>query len=255
MKHGSKIKSPRQAERRRLSLALVAALLFFAVLPWASGTSGASADGGASAGGGNAPLLYSTSRGKAPAAKPAPEGPLARGKFLVASRGLGDPRFMETVILLLDYDWEGAMGLIINRPTGVQLAELFPEIDGLRDRANAAYYGGPVESHRMWLLVRSASPLKESELIVEGVYASASRDMLEGILGGKAATPEFRMYSGYAGWGPGQLEGEIARGDWHVTDADAETVFHKAPEDVWPALISRFAGIQARAAVEPGMRF
>lgn len=238
MEKYSLVKDLRLAGRKRLFTALGAALMVFAILPGASG---------AYAGGGDAPLLCRAPEGNAPPAKPAPEGRLARGKFLVARRGLPDSRFMETVVLLLDYSWEGAMGLIINRPTGIKLSELFPEIDGLKDRANSAYYGGPVEANRVMLLVRSPSPLKEAELIVEGVYSSASRDVLDDILGRKARAPEFRMYSGYAGWGPGQLEGEIARGDWYVTDANEETVFHETPEDVWPGLISRFSGIQARA--------
>jgi len=248
MRHDSLMMSLPAARERRLPPALAAALLVFAIV---FGAAIAFAGSGVSAGGGNEYFLCRATEGNAPAAKPAPEGPLARGKFLVARPDLPDPRFMDTVVLLLDYGWEGAVGLIINRPTGVKLSELFPEVGGLKDLANSAYYGGPVETHLMWLLVRSATSVRDAELIVEGVYASVSRGALEGILGRKTGAPEFRMYSGYAGWGPGQLEGEIARGDWYVTDADAEMVFHKVPEDVWPALIKRFSGIQARAGIRP----
>ena len=84
----------------------------------------------------------------------------ARGKFLVASRNLIDPRFQETVVLLIDYNAEGAAGLIINRPTKMPLAEVLPSVPGLKERADVVYYGGPVEGHQMLMLIRSGKSRK-----------------------------------------------------------------------------------------------
>ncbi len=160
----------------------------------------------------------------------------SQGKFLVASRGMGDPRFAEAVVLLVRYGRHGAMGLIINRPTKVRLSEVLPGIEGLRNRTDPLYFGGPVSLKQMQLLIRSPSPLNGAERVFNGVYVSASRKVLERVL---ADGGTFRVYAGYAGWAPGQLEREISSGSWHVVDADAETVFERPAAEVWPELINR----------------
>jgi putative transcriptional regulator len=164
---------------------------------------------------------------------------LAKGQFLVASRSLSDANFAETVILLVDYHERGAMGLIINRPTEVRLATVLPNMAGLQQRADMVYIGGPVDRSRMVLLIRSSSALEEAQQVRDDIYVSSSRKLFERLVD-KADTGErFRVYAGYAGWAPGQLEREVARGDWHVLPADAETVFDKAPADIWPELMQK----------------
>lgn len=181
-----------------------------------------------------------------------PEGPhspasaLAKGKFLVASRNIMDPFFSESVVLLINYGQNGAMGLIINRPTEMKLSVLFPEVQGL-DEAEPLFFGGPVDRQRMILLVRSGSGPEDALRIFDGIYISASRTVLERMAGSPASGESFRVYSGYAGWAPGQLEAEIARGDWHVLQADAETVFKKDPSGVWPDLITHSSGLEVKA--------
>jgi hypothetical protein len=86
---------------------------------------------------------------------PGPREELAKGKFLVASRKLQDPNFKETVVLLIDYGMDGAMGLVINRPSAVKLATVFPDIKELKQRKDTIYVGGPVEVNKMLLLIRS----------------------------------------------------------------------------------------------------
>jgi putative transcriptional regulator len=180
-----------------------------------------------------------------------PEGPyrlasaLVRGKFLVAGRNIIDPFFSESVVLLINYGEKGAMGLIINRPTEMKLSVLFPEVEGLEE-ADPLFFGGPVDRQRMMLLVRSGSGPEGALRIFDGIYMSASRAVLERMAGSSAPGESFRMYSGYAGWAPGQLEAEIARGDWHVVQADAETVFEKDPSAVWPELITLSSGMEVR---------
>jgi putative transcriptional regulator len=166
---------------------------------------------------------------------------LAKGRFLVANRNLSDANFAETVILLLDYHNRGAMGLIINRPSEVRLAKVWPDMAGLQQRADTVYIGGPVESRRMVMLIRASSALDDAKQVLDGVHVSSSRKLFERLVDQADPAERFRVYAGYAGWAPGQLEREVERGDWHVLPADAETVFDKAPADIWPELIRKGA--------------
>ncbi len=166
----------------------------------------------------------------------------AKGRFLIASRQLGDPNFAETVVLLLGYEARGAMGVVINRPTDVRLASALPDMTELRDRSDRVFVGGPVAGNVMVVLIRSKTSLKSAQRLFGDVYASGSLTALREALGKTGKTARLRAYAGYAGWGPGQLEREIARGDWYVTSADAATVFDKPSADVWPKLIQRFSG-------------
>lgn len=168
---------------------------------------------------------------------------IARGVFLVASELLNDPNFSQTVVLLLEYDNSGAMGLVINRPTEVSLASLLPEEDNLEGREARIFIGGPVSRTRLFLLVRSASRPRHSEPVVDGVFASTSLETLHEIIAEESEVAAFQAYAGYAGWGPGQLDAELMRGDWLVSPADSETVFDKATETIWPELIQKSKGL------------
>jgi putative transcriptional regulator len=166
---------------------------------------------------------------------------LARGRFLVASRSLSDANFTETAIFLIDYQQRGAMGLIINKPTAVPLAQVWPDMAGLQQRPDTVYIGGPVETRRIMLLIRSSRPLEEAQQVIDDIHVSTSQKLFARLVDGADAAEQFRVYAGYAGWGPGQLEREVARGDWHVLPADAATVFDTAPADIWPTLIRKGA--------------
>ena len=166
----------------------------------------------------------------------------AKGRFLVASRALVDPNFAETVLLLLNADARGAMGVVINRPTPVKLATVLPDVKALRDRPERVFLGGPVGGNVMLLLIRAPSQPAKSERIVDEVYATGSLSALREALGRKGKRNQLHAYAGYAGWGPGQLEHEIARGDWHIGSADAATIFEVPPADMWAKLIERFSG-------------
>jgi putative transcriptional regulator len=169
----------------------------------------------------------------------------AKGTFLVANRTIADPRFQEAVVLLIDHNTAGATGLIINRPTTVPLAELLPYLQGLKKRSDIVYYGGPVESHRMLMLIRSAEKPNESDSVCANVYVSISRKTLERMIGDHRTHKQFRVYSGYAGWLTGQLDRELARGDWFVVNADADSIFEKKSSDIWHELILRSSAIEA----------
>ncbi|RMF91499.1 MAG: YqgE/AlgH family protein [Nitrospinota bacterium] len=167
------------------------------------------------------------------------EASLDKGKFLVASRQLGDPRFRETVVFLLRYDPQGAMGVVINRPGRVKLSTLFPSITDLQQRADTLYWGGPVSPSRLMMLFRFATPLEKAQHVWRDLYVSTSRTVLRRILKESKEKAQFRVYAGYAGWAPGQLDHEVWRGDWYVVDADMATIFETPPSQIWPELIRR----------------
>lgn len=163
---------------------------------------------------------------------------LAKGKFLVASRRLGDPNFAETVVLLIEYGESGAMGVVINRPTEAPLATLLPEVKGLQ-QTDAVYLGGPVGRNQMIILVRSGNQPQESLQVFADVYTIAGRAALQQLIDQVGKSAKFRAYLGYAGWAPGQLAMEVTQGGWYILPADAATVFDKAAADMWPELIRR----------------
>jgi len=168
------------------------------------------------------------------------EKDLATGRFLVAGRKLGDPNFHKTVILILRYGQDGAAGLVINRPSKVKLSNVMPEIEELAQRKENLFLGGPVEPGKVLLLLKSAATPEDSIPVFGDVYVSSSRKALKRLIKNANKGEKFRIYAGYAGWAPGQLESERDRGDWHVLKADAETVFDKKSSEVWQELIHRF---------------
>jgi putative transcriptional regulator len=170
----------------------------------------------------------------------------AAGMFLVASRGLQDPNFARTAVLLLDCDWYGAVGLIVNRPTERTLAEVMPELPGLE--RHPLHFGGPVAVRRLLFLFRAEQPRDESRKVLEGVCLGSDELLLKRIIA--EGESDFRLYAGHAGWAPGQLDYELARGDWLLAPAEKAYIFSREAEKVWPELIERvdlrLAGLPVR---------
>ena len=162
-----------------------------------------------------------------------------KGRFLVAERDLKDPNFSETVVLLTEYGDDGAMGVIVNWPTAAPAAELMPQVDGIAERTDTVYVGGPVARQVMFMLLRSDRDLPQAERIFGDVHLSSSRDLLQRVISREVEVADLRLYSGYAGWSPGQLEMELAAGGWRVVPGDAELVFAADPDSVWQKLIRR----------------
>lgn len=175
-------------------------------------------------------------RSARPATDPAE---LGKGKLLVAGRQLADPNFAQTVVLLLGYGRLGALGVIINRPTAVRLSDVLPDSFRVTPQAGVVYSGGPVATTAMLLLFRAERQPDETEHIFADVYLSGSQIVVEDKF---ARGGLFRMYAGHAGWAPGQLDNEVARGDWHIVPADIDTVFRKPAENMWSELIQRGTG-------------
>lgn len=164
---------------------------------------------------------------------------LAAGKLLVAARGLPDPNFTETVILLAEHSGEGSMGLIVNRRTDLPLARLFPNLKPTPGQPAALFTGGPVSTDGVLALLRSTVPTSEGRRVFDDVYMIATREGLDEFILAGTEQSRFRVYLGYAGWGPGQLERETTQGAWHVFRADAAVVFDPAPDSLWQRQVRR----------------
>lgn len=187
-------------------------------------------------------------RGAEPAAvrRLSPVSELAKGKLLVARRGLPDPSFTRSVVLLVQFNDEGAMGLIVNRPTEVKLSQLWPDMKRIQTRSDTFYEGGPVLRSTMLFLVRGEAG-KDTHPVLDDLVMSGDREWLEEMIAGDFPSDRLRVYSGHAGWSPGQLENEVQRGDWFIWPADSETVFDKKPgEDLWSELLSHTEAVLAR---------
>jgi putative transcriptional regulator len=172
----------------------------------------------------------------------------ANAIFLVASSELRDPNFRETVVLVT-HPREGApWGVIINRPLEQPLSEVFAEFESLKGRKDTLFFGGPVVPDGLVFLVRSSQPPPRAVAVLRDVYFVGDIEWIEGLLQRPEPTRGLRVYAGHSGWGPGQLQAEIARGGWHVLPADAATVFETDPSSIWPELIKRATTKRTRLA-------
>lgn len=171
---------------------------------------------------------------------------LKKGVFLVASRELADPNFAQTVVLLVDYSSHGAMGIVINQPTEVMLTEVIPAISQLADRQEPLYLGGPVARDRILLLMRTHHRPVDAAHVFGDIFFSASQMALKQMLAQEDPDNYFHAYLGYAGWAPGQLEDEVARGDWYISAGQATVVFDQEPSEMWNRLIQQNSGLWVR---------
>ncbi len=164
------------------------------------------------------------------------------GRLLVAREDLRDPNFDHTVIFMVQHDPRGAMGLVINRRLGrVPLQALLDQMESDVDAADAeiaAHYGGPVDPGRGFLLHSDDAMLESSQKLPGGFAVSGDPEMLRRILEG-SGPKDFRFVLGYAGWAPGQLESEIARGSWWDVEADPALVFDADIASIWRQAIQR----------------
>lgn len=167
------------------------------------------------------------------------EQQIANGIFLIARPGLRDPNFREAVVLITQPEQGGPFGVIINRPLTHRLAEIFPNHESLRKRPDPLFYGGPVAPNGLVFLLRSAKPPPRAARVLQDVYLTTHPDTIDDLLKRTNPTQGLRVYGGYAGWAPGQLQAEIERGSWHVLPADANTIFEADPRTIWTELTRR----------------
>jgi putative transcriptional regulator len=175
---------------------------------------------------------------------------LGAGKLLVASRDLGDPNFAETVVLLVHYDAEGVVGLILNRRTHVPLSRVLEGLKAAKDRSDPVYLGGPVEKPAVFALLRSPSKLEGAEHIFGGVYLISTKTLFEETISAQPDPGVFHVYLGYAGWTNDQLRKEVELGSWFIFPADARTVFNSDPDSLWSQMIRKTELKLARSELE-----
>ena len=161
-----------------------------------------------------------------------------RAALLLSMPQMQDPNFARTVVLLCDYGPEGAFGLVLNRPTDMPataMVRLDPPVVGGNELP--LWIGGPVEPQRGWILLAD-EPSAECKSIRDGLYLSTSQDLLRAVLEARPA-PRARVLAGYAGWGPGQLDEELAQSAWLMGDVDLDIVFDLPPDVMWETAIRR----------------
>jgi putative transcriptional regulator len=174
------------------------------------------------------------------AGKPGP------GMFLVAKRALDGSHFGQSVVYLVEHGEGGTLGLIVNRSSDVNLSEVVPDFEDKQATAHALHYGGPVGLPVILMLVRSESATEGMTHVVDDVYISSDRQILDEMLAARKPDSELRFYIGYSGWAAGQLDFELVRGDWHVVAADTDSIFSDETDSLWHRLIERLepTGIQ-----------
>jgi putative transcriptional regulator len=164
---------------------------------------------------------------------------LGAGKLLVASKDLKDPNFAKTVVLLVKYDGEGVVGVIINRRSTVPLSQVFEDVKEANGHPDPVYAGGPVEKTSALALLRSRAKPQDAEHLFADINLVADEDLLRKTLASGAQASEFRVYLGYAGWAASQLEKEVEIGAWYVFPATAGAVFDPNPDSLWSRMIRK----------------
>jgi putative transcriptional regulator len=161
-----------------------------------------------------------------------------RGRLLVAGPPLEDPNFRRTVVFMIEHNEEGALGVVLNRPSPIDLADAVPQWADLAANPPAVFIGGPVEPGAVRGLGRlvAEDPPEGLTPVHAGIGVldlEADPVRLVGDVGG------VRLFTGYSGWGPGQLEDELAMGGWFVVDAEPDDVTTTEPDDLWRAVLRR----------------
>jgi putative transcriptional regulator len=170
----------------------------------------------------------------------------ARGHLLVAGPTLLDPNFWRTVVLVVEHSDEGALGLVLNRPSETVVSDAVPELEDLIDGDELLYIGGPVQPAAVVVLARFEDPSDSALIAFEDVGVLASDESTE-----SANIVEGRAFVGHAGWGSGRLDSEIERGDWILEPARRGDAFTESPQDLWASVLTRKGGSYALVARMP----
>ena len=164
---------------------------------------------------------------------------LAQGVILVAKKSMTDPNFARTVLLITEYEDTGTVGLILNRPLDKLVADVLPQLRELNLDSLNLYLGGPVRLSSLRLLVRTDLDLDDHYHVLDDVFQITDFQGIQHLLNQESRQFQARLYAGYAGWLPGQLERELLRGDWHLSRVDSAMIFMDEPDTLWEKLIDR----------------
>jgi putative transcriptional regulator len=160
-----------------------------------------------------------------------------QGHLLVSAPSLHDPNFRKTVVLVAHHDEEGAMGLVLSRPSDVAAVEAVPSLDGLPGAAGPVFVGGPVQPEAFMLLAE----FDDVELAAAPIFARVGF-MPADAEPDELAISRMRLFAGYAGWGAGQLEAELEEPSWIVVVAEPDDAFADDPDELWRTVLHRKGG-------------
>jgi putative transcriptional regulator len=177
-----------------------------------------------------------------------------RGALLVAAPSLLDPNFQRTVVLVTEHTDEGAMGLVLNRPTETTVEEAAPELSALTGPGERVHHGGPVQPRAVVVLAEFHDPEEAAHVVLGDIgFVRADADLEQ--VGGE--TRRGRVYAGYAGWGPGQLESELEEEGWIVVEHPLpDELFSPGPDGLWHDVLDRQGGhlaLIARMPLDPSL--
>lgn len=164
---------------------------------------------------------------------------LKKGVLLVAGKNLYDPNFEKTIILITEYTEDGTTGLILNRPTEITVAEALPKLSDYMPYLDYLYLGGPIATTSISLLLKSATSIPGTDQVITNIYHISTLDLFNVLLINKIDERYIRIYAGFAGWAPGQLESELIRGDWYIWHADINLIFNSEPDILWDEMIRK----------------
>ncbi len=168
--------------------------------------------------------------------------PKTQGQFLVASRGLGDPLFKESVVLMLPIkERQLLVGLILNKPSKIKVRDLFPDAPELEKLDEVAYFGGPVDAGvgARSAIFRSKTSPGKATLVFGDVYVTFDANAIVALAQNPEQASTLRVFVGRAQWDPEQFENEVTVGAWHSVRGGADSIFTTFPEFLWHTLIDR----------------
>ena len=161
------------------------------------------------------------------------------GFFLIANPGLRDPNFFRSVVFIINHDSEGTFGIVVNQKSEVILSQVFPDHPGLDDRL---YVGGPVQTDGLFILHRLGGNIPGSLQVGTGIYFGGDLEVLSHTDIPSEVLPGFRGFMGCAGWGPRQLEMEMAQGSWTLHPATERSLFDIPAVDMWESVLIQMGG-------------
>jgi len=176
-----------------------------------------------------------------------------RGQLLIAGATLPDPNFARTVVLICEHNVEGALGLVLNRRGELLVVEAAAELGPLAGEDVVIDLGGPVQPGALLVLAEFDDPELAGMQVAGAVGVMGDGHSIDEMID---ATARVRVFAGYAGWGPGQLDAELERDDWFVAPADVDDIFDTDADELWRRVLARKGGhyaLVARMPVDPSV--
>jgi putative transcriptional regulator len=163
----------------------------------------------------------------------------AKGKILIAEPFLGDKNFERSVVLLCEHNEEGSFGLVLNQLTNLKLDDVMENIYG----ELSLFLGGPVEQNTLHFIHRLGRQIDNSVEIGNGIFWSGDFEQVKALINiGKISENDIRLFIGYSGWASEQLEGELKKDSWIVSDSDASLIFDTPSKNFWREVLKRMGG-------------